>query len=130
MLPVPPVPKYTRENYKADEARTRERLASAYHIYLEEIDHQFLIRGGALPHLEILGCAAKENIDLIVMGSHTKESSGKWYPGSVVEHVGYRAACPVVVITDPAILQHWDGLVPDDQLPDKDRLIHVFTGSG
>ena len=130
MLPVPPVPKYTHDNYLADETRTRQRLESAYQAYLEGIDHGYLIRAGALPHLEILGCAAKESIDLIVMGSHTKESSGKWYPGSVVERVGFRSACPVVVITDPAVLHHWDGLVPDEQQPDKDRLIHVFTGPG
>jgi nucleotide-binding universal stress UspA family protein len=130
MLPVPPVPKYTHDHYLADEARARRRLESAYQAYLEGIDHRYLIRAGALPHLEILGCAAQEKIDLIVIGSHTKESSGKWYPGSVVERVGFRTTCPVMVITDPAVLQHGDGLVPDDQPPDKDRLIHVFTGSG
>ena len=126
MLPVPPHPKYTRENFKADEARTRDRLTSEYQSYLEKIDHQYLIRAGALPHIEILECANKENIDLIVMGSHTKQSLGKWYPGSVVERVGYRTTCPVVVITDPAVLLHWDGPVPEDQHPEKDRLIHVF----
>jgi nucleotide-binding universal stress UspA family protein len=127
MLPVPPVPKYTHANYVADEARTRRRLESAYQAYLEGIDHRYLIRAGALPHLEILGCAAKENMSLIVMGSHTKESSGKWYPGSVVERVGYRSACPVVVITDPAVLQHWEGGVTDDEPAENDRLIHIFT---
>jgi len=129
MLPVPPVPKYTHDHFVADEARTRQRLESAYQAYLEGIDHQTLIRAGALPHLEILKCAANEKIDLIVMGSHTKESSGKWYPGSVVERVGFRTFCPLVAITDPAALHHWEGLVPDDQQADKDRLIHVFTGS-
>ena len=126
MLPVPPHPKYTRDHFVADEARTRGRLASEYQSYLEKIDHQYLIRAGALPHLEIIECAKKENIDLIVMGSHTKQSLGKWYPGSVVERVGYRTMCPVVVITDPAVLLHWDGPIPEDQHPDKDRLIHVF----
>ena len=127
MLPVPPVPKYSRDNYKADETRARERLTRSYQSLLEAIDHQYLIRAGALPHLEILECASREHIDLIVLGSHTKESSGKWYPGSVVERVGFRSPCPVTVITDPSVLQHWPGLVPDHQHPEKDRLIHVFT---
>ena len=130
MLPVPPVPKYTRENYLADEAQTRERLTSTYQSVLAEIDHRYLIRAGALPHLEILECAAREDIDLIVMGSHTKESRGKWYPGSVVERVGYRSACPLVVVTDPDVLLHWEGLAPEAQGPEIDRLIHVFTGPG
>ena len=130
MLPVPPVPKYTRENYLSDEAQTRKRLLSTYQSILEKIDHQYLIGAGALPHLKILECAAKEEIDLIVMGSHTKESRGKWYPGSVVERVGYRSTCPIVVVTDPDVLLHWDDLAPKAQDPEIDRLIHVFTGPG
>ena len=129
MLPVPPVPKYTRDNYAADEARTRNRLKSLYHAHLEGIDHRYTLRGGALPHLEILNCAAEENIDLIVMGSHTKESFGKWYPGSVVERVGYRVKCPVAVITDPEVLVHWEipKALPEDV--ENDHLIHVFSKS-
>jgi hypothetical protein len=61
-----------------------------------------------MPHLEILKYAAENNIDLIIMGSHTKEKPGKWYPGSAVERVSYRVACPVVVVTDPGALAHWD----------------------
>jgi hypothetical protein len=35
----------------------------------------------------------------------------------------------VVVVTDPGVLAHWDdGIVTEDGV-DKDRLIHVFTGT-
>ena len=79
-------------------------------------------------HLEILTCAGENNIDLIIMGSHTKEKPGKWYPGSAVERVAYRAACPAVVVTDPGALTHWDLTVSADDGEGKDRLIRVFSG--
>ena len=66
---------------------------------------------------------------LIVMGSHTKETSGKWYPRSAEERVGYRAACPVAVISDPQVLEHWGGKLSTTQQMETDRLIHVFTGA-
>lgn len=127
MIPVPPIPKYTRSDYSADKAHAGKRLESFYETVLDGTDHQYLIRPGALPHLEILNCAAEQNIDLIIMGSHTKEKPGKWYPGSAVERVGYRADCPVVVVTDPGVLARWDGTITADEENGKDRLIHVFT---
>lgn len=129
MLPVPPVPKYSREAYTRDKAHARRRLESLYSPYLDGIDYHYLINAGALPHLEILKAAEEKQADLIVMGSHTKETSGKWYPGSAVERVGYRAACPVVVITDPQVLEHWGGKLSTTQQQETDRLIHVFTGA-
>ena len=54
--------------------------------------------------MEILKYAEKNEVDTILMGSHTKEKSGKWYVGSAVERVSYRAMCPVIIITDPEIV--------------------------
>ena len=76
MIPVPPFPKYTRSDYTADAAHTRKRLESFYEAYMSGTDHQYLIRAGAMPHLEILTCAEQNNVDLIIMGSHTKEKPG------------------------------------------------------
>lgn len=59
---------------------------------------------GRSPHEEILKYAAQEGVDIIVMGSHTKEKDGKWYIGSAVEGVSFRSRCPVCVITDPKVL--------------------------
>ena len=127
MVPVPPVPKYTRSAFTADVAHARERLELFYATSLKETSHEYLIRGGAMPHLEIINAVLQNNIDLAIMGSHTKEKSGKWYPGSAVERVGYRAVCPVVVVTDPRVLAHWDGTISDSNENEKDRRIRVFT---
>jgi nucleotide-binding universal stress UspA family protein len=127
MIPVPPFPKYTRKDYTADAMHARPRLASLYDTYLDGIENRYLIRAGAMPYLEILDIAGKENVDLIIMGSHTKDSAGRWYPGSAVERVAFRAACPVAVVTDPSVLSHWKGPLTDPARDEKDRLIHVFS---
>ncbi len=129
MIPVPPAPKYTRADFTADAVHAKKRLESFYEAYLDGIDHHFLIRAGAMPHLEILACALEKNADLIIMGSHTKETSGKWYPGSAVERVAYRADCPVMVVTDPGALTRWDLTITPDDGEGKDRLIRVFSGT-
>ena len=95
--------------------------------YLDGTDHEYVLWGGSLPHLEILKCAQRANADVIVMGSHTKEEKGKWYAGSAVERVGYRSGSPVIVITDPDVLTPWKrqtaARVKTEE--DSDRLIRL-----
>jgi nucleotide-binding universal stress UspA family protein len=59
---------------------------------------------GREPWSEILKFAIEEDIQLIAMGSHTKEKTPKWHVGSAVAYVSLRAECPVVVVTDPKAL--------------------------
>jgi len=86
---------------------SRRRIEIFCNDYLSGIEHAYMIRGGSLPHLEILKCAEQQDVDAVVMGSHTKEEKGKWYAGSAVERVGYRSKNPVIVITDPEVLTPW-----------------------
>jgi nucleotide-binding universal stress UspA family protein len=128
MIPVPPYPKYSREDYAADAAAVKQRMADFCGPFLADVAHEYKIRAGALPHQEIIACAAESEADLIVMGSHTKEHQGKWYAGSAVERTGYRAACPVAVVTDPAALIPWEGKdLPQAIGRQKDRGIHIFS---
>jgi nucleotide-binding universal stress UspA family protein len=129
MLPVPPIPKYAIADYLKDKEHARRRLDDLYEDYLSGFEHTYRVRGGAIPHQEILRCVEEEKIDLVIMGSHTKEATGKWYPGSVVERVGFRAGCPVMVITDPDVLIHWQGAVKEEDQARSNHLIHVFTRS-
>jgi nucleotide-binding universal stress UspA family protein len=129
MIPVPPLPKYSKTDYEADRGAATQRLHKFCRGFLENTDYEYCVRGGALPHLEILKYAEKKDTDLIVMGSHTKEKAGKWYAGSVVERVGFRSKSPVVVVTDPEVLFTWE----DDltsiirRETDTDRSIQVFS---
>jgi nucleotide-binding universal stress UspA family protein len=109
MAPVPPCPQYSQADYNRDIDRLKTKLDEFYRVIPAEIEHDFNVWGGALPHLEILKCADKRDADLIVMGSHTKEKGRKWYVGSAVERVSYRSICPVVVVTDPRVLLTMDG---------------------
>jgi nucleotide-binding universal stress UspA family protein len=109
MAPVPPSPQYSQADYGKDINRLKKKLDDFCRVIPAEIEYDFNVWGGALPHREILECAGKKNADLIVMGSHTKEKGGKWYVGSAVERVSYRSVCPVVVITDPKILLTMEG---------------------
>lgn len=127
MLPVPPYPKYTQRDRDADIASAGNRLNVLCEPYLAGIATDYRIQPGALPHLELLNAAEACQADLIVMGSHTKEAAGKWYPGSAVERVSYRARCPVMVITDPDVLVPGEEPKPSAVSNHRDRLIHIFT---
>jgi len=129
MIPVPPLPKYSKADYEADRDAGKKRLKEFCHDFLEGTDHEYSVRGGALPHLEILKYAEKKDAHLIAMGSHTKEKAGKWYAGSVVECVSFRSKCAVVVVTDPEVLLPWEDslTVKIHTEKDTDRLIRVFS---
>jgi nucleotide-binding universal stress UspA family protein len=101
MLPVPPSNQYTQAMYDKDTATAQNRLDALCREIPPEIEAECRVWGGVHPHLEILKYAARQDADTIVMGSHTKDKVGKWYVGSAVERVSYRAACPVIVVTDP-----------------------------
>lgn len=128
MIPVPPYPKYTHSHYKADMEALRQKLRNFCDIYLDGTDHEYKIWGGALPHQEVLKCAHKADADLIILGSHTKMSTGKWYAGSVVERVSFKADCPVLTVNDPRALKKWkDMRIPvSNGEHTMDRSIHLF----
>ncbi|MEN8210284.1 MAG: universal stress protein [Thermodesulfobacteriota bacterium] len=127
MIPVPPYPKYTHSCYKTDKEVLKQKLQDFCDLYLDGTDHEYKIWGGVLPHQEVLKCARNIDADLIILGSHTKMSAGKWYAGSVVERVSFRADCPVLAVNDPKALKKWE----DIQIPASngehtvDRSIHL-----
>ena len=104
MLPVPPSPIYSQADYEANLHSSEKKLEALCEDIPDGLDYEYRVLGGALPHLEIEKYADKKDIDLIIMGSHTKENGGKWYVGSAVERVSLRSICPVIVVTDPKAL--------------------------
>jgi nucleotide-binding universal stress UspA family protein len=107
MVPVPPDPNYSQDDYASNVKTATRRLDQFCREYIKDVDFDMLVLGGALPHLEILKWAQKKDADAIVMGSHTKENRGTWYPGNAVERVSLQSSCPVIVITDPSALKPW-----------------------
>jgi nucleotide-binding universal stress UspA family protein len=72
------------------------------------IEAEYDIREGTQPYWAILDYAREKDVDLIVMGSHTKERGEKGYVGSAVEHVSAGSSCPVAVVTSRDALLKMD----------------------
>jgi nucleotide-binding universal stress UspA family protein len=110
MLPIPPYPKYTPKASQADHVRQQKRMNALCSRLLEGVGHQFILKPGVQPHVEILQFVQQIGADLIIMGSHTRDRTGKWYAGSVVQQVACHARCPVIVVKGQDALKPW-GLV-------------------
>jgi nucleotide-binding universal stress UspA family protein len=89
-------------------AETRNKLEEFYGKISEKKPDTMEIREGITPHMEILQCATDNDVDLILMGSHTKGDVPSWYIGSAVEKVSKKSTCPVLVVTDPKALVDWN----------------------
>jgi nucleotide-binding universal stress UspA family protein len=129
MIPIPPHPKYSTDDYQADVDASDKRLGALCRRFAHHVDLESLVIGGGHPHLEILKWSHKQSADVVVMGSHTNDDEGKWYPGRAVERVSAQSRAPVVVISDPASLQPWDAEISKriEEQTDVDRSIHVYT---
>ena len=57
----------------------------------------FLIWEGE-PGESIVDAARSEHVDFVVVGSHGRGSVGRFFLGSVSDHVVHNAPCPVVVV--------------------------------
>jgi nucleotide-binding universal stress UspA family protein len=131
MVPIPPHPEYSQDNYQADVEASDRKLASLCERFAEDADYDYFVSGGAHPHLEILKRADKQAADVILMGSHTKSKHGQWYPGSAVEKVSSQSRCPVIVFSDPASLRPWDEVqtrrINTKAKADLDRSLDIHT---
>ena len=108
MVPVPTDQKPSQAEHDKLIADAKNKLVEFCGGISEFKPDAMAIREGTTPHMEILQCAMDNDVDLIVMGSHTKEDGSKWYIGSAVERVGKKSACPVAVVTDPKALMEWN----------------------
>jgi nucleotide-binding universal stress UspA family protein len=102
------IPSPYTETQQVVSTRRRE-LEESYGPVLASEEHEYSVCVGASPHLEILQYARDNDVDLIAMGSHTKDKADRWYVGSAVEHVSARSICPVVVVTKPSALSKVEG---------------------
>jgi len=104
MVAVPPSPKYPQAELEAQIGTSQKKLEEFSKEIPESIEREYGVWEGIAPYLEILKYAREKDVDLIVMGSHTRDKGEKWYVGSAVEQVSSRSMCPVVVVTNPKVL--------------------------
>ncbi|MBW2175027.1 MAG: universal stress protein [Deltaproteobacteria bacterium] len=104
MFIVPASPRYPQGEIELEVYGLKQDLQTLCKKIPNGIEHEHKVWEGTLPYLEILKYARDKDVDLIAMGSHTKEKGEKWYVGSAVEQVSSRSMCPVAVVTDPKVL--------------------------
>ncbi len=102
---VPTSPRYSQDELESEIDALKQKMEDFCKEIPGGIDSEYAVWEGAQPHVEILKFARDKDIDLIAMGSHTKQKGEKWYVGSAVEQVSSRSVCPVTVVTDPKVLR-------------------------
>ncbi|MCF8069815.1 MAG: universal stress protein [Desulfobacterales bacterium] len=101
MAAMPSSRRYPQEELEAEIDVFKQKIEVFTRDIPESVEFEYGVWEGSSPYVEILKYAREKNIDLISMGSHTKEKETRWYIGSAVEQVSSRSFCPVVIITDP-----------------------------
>ncbi len=86
----------------------KEEMKNTYGALLEDTENVEIETTVGVPHREILRIARKKNIDLIIMGSHTRQEDigatrYRSVVGSTMQRVAKAARCPVVIISRPCI---------------------------
>jgi nucleotide-binding universal stress UspA family protein len=84
----------------------KEEMKNTYGELLKDSENSVLEAVVGTPHREILRLARKENVDMIIMGAHTRaEDVGatryRTIAGSTMQKVAKAARCPVVIISRP-----------------------------
>ena len=93
----------TGEEIEVDDeykAWVEEELKSTFEKQIETVDFSRIILATGVPHREILRAARENDVDLIVMGASSGDSSvyRKGYPGSTLQRVAKAARCPVMTV--------------------------------
>jgi len=83
----------------------KKEIEKTYADQLKELDNCVIETWAGVPHVEILRLARKEDVDLIVMGPHTRDEKGarsyKNIVGSTMQGASQRARCPVMIVSRP-----------------------------
>jgi nucleotide-binding universal stress UspA family protein len=84
----------------------KEEMKNTYDTLLSDSENAIIEAAVGVPSREILRKARKEDMDLIIMGSHTRQedvgaSRYRSIVGSTMQRVAKSARCPVVIISRP-----------------------------
>ena len=93
-------------------AWVKEEMKNTYAKQLQETDNCVVDCTVGPPHWSILRKAREENVDLIVMGAHTRQEDVgaaryRHIVGSTMQKVARRARCPVLIVSRPCNTCFW-----------------------
>lgn len=105
----------TGEELHVDEdyvAWVKEEMKNYYAKHLEKTPAYDLEAVAGVPHTEILRVARKKDVDLIVMGAHSREEAPgatryRAVVGSTMQRVAKGAKCPVLIVSRPCTTCLW-----------------------
>jgi nucleotide-binding universal stress UspA family protein len=89
-----------------------DEIKNTYTKQLSEFETARIETLAGVPHTEILRKARKENVDLIVMGAHSREEDKgamryRSIVGSTMQKVAKSARCPVLIVARPCTTCLW-----------------------
>lgn len=102
-----------QDNYNTDYAEwVKEEMKNTYAVQLAKTQNCTVETRAGVPHTEILRFARKEEVDLIIMGAHTREDeigSARFRSivGSTMQRVAKSARAPVLIISRPCANCFW-----------------------
>lgn len=84
----------------------KEEIRNTYGDLLAGADEPIIETAVGIPHREILRMARKEDVDLIIMGAHTRQEDvgatrHRSVVGNTMQKVAKAARCPVVIVNRP-----------------------------
>ena len=84
----------------------KEEMKNTYDVLLADTDDVSFEAAVGVPHREILRKARQDDVDLIIMGAHTRQEDVgatryRNVAGSTMQKVAKAARCPVVIISRP-----------------------------
>ncbi len=91
----------------------REEIRSIYSCQIASAEKECVIETAVgTPHTEILRAARKFNVDLIVMGAHTRQDEPgaarfRSIVGNTMQNVARSARCPILIISRPCTTCFW-----------------------
>ena len=90
----------------------KEELKNTYATLIEKHGEPRIEVLAGIPSTEILRFARKEEVDCILMGSHTRQDEAgavrfRGIVGTTLQTVGQRARCPVLIISRPCETCFW-----------------------
>lgn len=83
--------------------------------YASKLNLQTIIKIGSIEG-ELLGIVTDEAVDLVVMGTHGRRNLGRWFIGSVTEHLLRKVPAPVLTVSHVGSEEHAVGLVSLKQI--------------
>jgi nucleotide-binding universal stress UspA family protein len=90
----------------------KEEMKNTYAEQMKKAKNCILETVSGVPHTEILRKARKDDVDLIVMGAHTREEEigatrYRGVVGSTMQKVAKGAKCPVLIVSRPCNTCYW-----------------------